>query len=376
MLELGRLSAFNVSLDKDLLLPDIRKKLSKFNLTDDEWDNFNKLYPNVCSLVSNTTKFYMSRFSELPDRINREKRQLYFESPNKVKVSHEYTIKSLSGLSNGPHYLFNPLERLNWLSVLVDGKHVAIASKNDISGILLPYIKSEIESLRKKIPHSSYGEVFDLIYTACTGRPCFVFLDAKDSDNRELLLNVEFYDCISDIQEDSGCTLLNPLCEKMITYEYSPLSKNVSSWLFVKAPKGFNINLQYQNNGVEAITSQTKDVQSAVIIPNGRQKNRTFKISVSVPSALKTWYLGVYWLSVIFTVIALFTIISVAVGFWPGTNLAYTQNLPKCLYALVAAIIATRGWMINDEYVYQKLSIAYTVNVILLLISALTLILI
>lgn len=130
MIETGNLSEFN----------EIRKRdISSCNdteivaiLSEDK-----NRFPNIYSLLTETTKFYTENFSDLQKYIKREKRLVVFETPSRVSMTHEYTIEGVGDISQGFHFLFNTRERLSWLKIFLEDKRVSIASRDKVISLLV-----------------------------------------------------------------------------------------------------------------------------------------------------------------------------------------------------------------------------------------------
>ena len=86
MIEKGILSDFNLSRKRVLFA------CKDYELAKNIFENQHKL-PLTYKLLTQTTNFYTEHFSELQKLIKREKRLLVFETPSRVRITHEYTIE-------------------------------------------------------------------------------------------------------------------------------------------------------------------------------------------------------------------------------------------------------------------------------------------
>ena len=109
-----------------------------------------------------------------------------------------------------------------------------------------------------------------------------------------------------------------------------------------------------------------------VIIGGKDRQIVRFNIDVKVPAGLKWWYTAIYWISIMAILFALLLIILHFVGGNCNSNWwnVLIKNAGKGWYAIIAALITTRGWMMHESHAFNFLSKSYTVFVIILLIEA------
>ena len=100
MIETGNLSEFNEIRKRDISSCNDAEIVA---ILSEKKNSF----PNIYSLLTETTKFYTENFSDLQKYIKREKRLVVFETPSRVSVTHEYTIEGAGDISQGFHFLFN-----------------------------------------------------------------------------------------------------------------------------------------------------------------------------------------------------------------------------------------------------------------------------
>ena len=196
--------------------------------------------------------FYRENFSALEKCKIREKRLLEFETPNRAKITHEYDIQ-VSEIDKEVYekynYLFNPRNRLSWLKIKQEGKRILIASNETIKEVVKPQLQSD---LKKLIPNQKVqDDFFDYVWKNQVGYPCFIKVENIGRNN--FLIEAEYYDSIKEDSENiKKGNWFFPFEERNISYEYYPL-KESSSWLYIRAPKNFNLtiddeNLKYKKN--------------------------------------------------------------------------------------------------------------------------------
>ena len=83
---------------------------------------------------------------------------------------------------------------------------------------------------------------------------------------------------------------------------------------------------------------------------------------VKVPEGLKWWYYGLYYASLIATVL-----LSISIILLIHIDVKLLQPYSVAgVYALFAAVITTRGWLMHDAYVFNKLSTGFYFLLIML----------
>lgn len=330
--------------------------------------SFEASFPKICNLLTETTAFYEENFGQLQELIKREKRKLEFETPNRVLITHEYTLQNANQLNDGQYFLFNTTGRLAWLKIYEEGKHVCIASKQEVCEMLRDKLQTEVKSLAGLLKIKE-TDLLSTLYEASDGKPCFVSFEKTNT--QAPLLKVEYYDSLN-ANDPSGCSFANPIIEKTIEYNYRPVHGQCSCWLYVKAPNDFHVVVT-PDSDVETTASPDSEIYTGVWRSAEDRTPVLFSMNIKVPSSLNVWYKGIYYLSVF---VVLF------IGFLFFMNLLNTEvawvnrvigNIPKGIYALVATLITTRGWLMREEYVLGKLSKYYTVITFALIIEAVAL---
>lgn len=351
------------------------------------------LYPLIYKFTREINKFYQEEFNELDLVKLREKRFLDFETPNRAKVVHELDIELPSNFNYTKfYYLFNPFNRLSWLKITQENKRIIIADNKKAKFFVYKVILKELSSLVSGNSISS-RDLFDYLWEDKLGYPCFIkFEDIKCNS---FILKAEYFDSIKSDNSNNNlsASLFFPIEERTINYEYFPL-KGRSSWLYLKAPKNFNIsvdNINYEKevNFVDEYNSRENnsdpDINSLTIV-NSRvtqdvDSNVYFDINITVPESLKIWYLAIYYTSLTILIMLSFHLINslyflldfpVLIEFNPLERILNNDNFNGVILTVIAGIIATRGWLISEETILKKYSRILTIlMILLLLISAL-----
>lgn len=360
MIETGNLSEFNnvrqrdiCSCNDDEIVAILSKNSSRF--------------PNIYSLLTETTKFYTENFSDLQQYIKREKRLVVFETPSRVSMTHEYTIEGAGNLSQGFHFLFNTRERLSWLKIFLEDKRVSIASRTKVVSLLIKKIGTELDTFARLL-NSPKEDVALRLYEASDGKPCFVEFNHKEYKGQQsLLLRISFFDSIRNKVSHCGKRWWSPLQEKQIKYNYSTISGEANAWIYFKSPANFVLSVS--NNATEgqyeSSPSNDDEITSLVLTPKGEKLSVDFKISINVPNALKMWYnvmLYLGYLGLLWGFVLVWNVLCSSIS----DKTIETFN--NCSYAIIAALIATRGWLMSEEQVMKKISNHYTFIICILII--------
>ena len=298
MIETGNLSEFNEIRKRDI------SSCNDAEIVDillEKKDSF----PNIYSLLTETTKFYTENFSDLQKYIKREKRLVVFETPSRVSMTHEYTIEGAGNISQGFYFLFNTRERLSWLKIFLEEKRVSIASRAKVVSLLMKKLDTELGNFAAVL-HISPIDAAMRLYEASDGKPCFIEFNNKEYKGQQsLLLSITFFDSIRNKILHRRERWWSPLQEKQISYNYSTISGTANAWVYFKSPANFVLSVS--NNATdgqyEASPSNDDEITSLVLTPKGEKLSIDFKISINVPNALNVWYnvmlylayLGVLW---------------------------------------------------------------------------------
>lgn len=319
--------------------------------------------------------FYRKYCNSFDDFKLREKRFLDFETPNRALITHEYDIKIEGKFDyNKFYYLFNPTERLSWLKISQEGKRLSVAKSETVKDIIKEIIISELIEAYS----SEANDRFDELWNKKKGLPCFIKLEEM-KDCNDFLLTASYYDSIKENHRDKNCKLLDflsPLLERQIEYEYFPLKKK-SSWLYIKSPDHFNIKCltpkyKASNNDIDAnLNNNEVDPEKISLTILNKEDTTTlentvkFCFDILVPPSLKVWFLTIYYISVITLVILLGHLLNTTYllffdPVWNVDSIIKNSDLGGFVLAVIAAIIATRGWLISEETILRRYSINIT----------------
>lgn len=379
---------------KRFYLPGLNSKSKKVIEKDENIENIifsvdKDLCPLVYNFTKNTNRFYQENFNVLNSVKLREKRLLDFETPNRSRIVHEYDIQLPSNFKFDKfYYLFNPFNRLSWLQVSQENKRLIIANNEKAKSFVYNIMEPELKCLSNGYNISDI-DLFNYLWKHKLGYPCFVKIENINCNN--FILTAEYFD---SIKPDNSKTKLSanfflPIEERTINYEYFPL-KERSSWLYLKAPKNFNIsinNVKYRRevNSIDKYNLEENnsdpDIISLTIVNSGEiqgiDMNVYFDINITVPESLKIWYLSIYYSSLFILGLLLFHLINslyfffnfpVLVAFNPFEKILRSDNLNSIILTVIAGIIATRGWLISEETILKQYSKNLTIVMLLLLL--------
>ena len=88
MIEYGHFGDFNDKRRRSVPFRELTEAFPE-GLPNSFWNHFSKDYPQITLLLSETTRFYEEVFDDLISHVAREKRQLVFETPNRVELTKE-----------------------------------------------------------------------------------------------------------------------------------------------------------------------------------------------------------------------------------------------------------------------------------------------
>lgn len=355
MIEYGHFGDFNDKRKRSVPFRKLKKAFPE-SLPNSFWNHFSADYPLITLLLSETTRFYEEVFGELINHVVREKRQLVFETPNRVELTNEYELEDLKGLADGDYFLFNTRDRLSWLTIYLENEHIPVVSRNRICELLSLRLKGEDVKMSKAIGWSK-EQLIKLLYFLSDGKPCFIHYTGKRHS-----IKLTYYDSLQKREGEGvkGHKLMKPIVEKTLSYNYQPVSSTANNWFYTRSPKDFQLEAivpKEKEKYIERQSSQDPEIHSLVIRGDEGADNIPFTIMVKVPEGLKWWYYGLYYASLITTVLLSISIILLIL-----TDVKLLQPYSVAgVYALFAAMITTRGWLMHDAYVFNKLSIFYTI---------------
>ena len=363
MIEQGNLSRFNQTRIRDIS-----------ECTDDVLVSLifkeKKSFPLIYLLLTQTTEFYSQNFPDLQAKIKREKRLVVFETPSRVQMTHEYTIEDSGNMKHGFYFLFNATKRLSWLKVYLEGTRISIASKDKVVLLLKDKLVDELQILESFLKEEK-DIIVRRLYDLSDGKPCFVEFNQKIYRGQQsLLLSLTFFDSIQNKKLFISKRIMSPLKEKVLIYNYNTLSPTASSWIYFKAPSNFVLNVQSnaRKSEIEKSDSNDEEISSFVLTPNGKRLDTKFDICVNVPNALSFWYKTIFYSSIFILCATVFLFVLSFVYPMGKAIIEITTNIS---FAMVAALIATRGWLISEEQVMKTVSNFYAILVTILLAMSL-----
>lgn len=322
----------------------------------------------LCSFMEDERGFYTKYNHSLTDRIIREKRILEFENPNRVKVCYEYDVVALPVKNKEKEeditFLFLPDKRKSWLKVLFNGKRVTVADGKKVRDVLFEVVKNDIAALKREVDYSrSEYALWEEIWADKKPIPCFVFsrdVDAQLSDGG--IVEIAFYDFL-DVDGSKKRCAARLFDEKYYQYDY-PKVANGNSWLYVKAPGKFDVDVVCDESYVEKNAGEDPEINSFTIKGDNVPDEVQFKLSVKVPGTLKLWYSALVILGVAF--VLGFVGVFIAALFKGVESGGISPVYAQVGISIIAAIIATRGWLMNEETVLGRVSKWFTWIVIVI----------
>lgn len=335
-------------------------------------DRFKKAYPKTYAYLTDTTRFYEENFDQLQSHIKREKRQLIFDNPNRVNVDIEISIEKADELNSGPLYFFNIKDKLNWLMIYIDGKHVTVASRYLIQERLWEVLSSELGVIMSK-SDMVRQVLLNALYEVGYGDPCFIMYEKpnKQGSDTSVVLNVKYYD---SVHHDSEVKDAIPLNVQKIKYRFRGIVGHCSYWLYVKSPKDFSVFVATKEESrFNELSSQDEEIKALYCKASMKRCDEDLMLTVDVVPSLRKWYLSIYKLARAVSCIAILLlslrILSLTCA-WdiPCINSDMLRSIPTILFAVVAGLITTRGWLMHEEHVLQPLGSAY-IKLVITLIS-------
>ena len=335
-------------------------------------DKFKKAYPKTFEYLTDTTNFYEQHFDQLQSHIKREKRQLIFDNPNRVNVDIEISIEKAEELNSGPLYLFNIKDKLNWLMIYIDGKHVTVASRYLIQERLWEILSSELGVIMSK-SEMKRQVLLNSLYEVSYGDPCFIMYEKpnKQGSDTSVVLSVKYYD---SVHQDSAAKDGIPLNIQKVKYRFRGIVGHCSYWLYVKSPKDFSVNVAtIEGSRFNELSSQDEEIKALYCKATKNRYDEELTLTVDVVPSLRKWFLSIYKFARVVCCVAIFILalrlLSLTCA-WdiPYVNSDMLRSIPAILFAVVAGLITTRGWLMHEEHVLQPLGSAY-IRLVITLIS-------
>lgn len=311
--------------------------------------------------IDDELAFYKRYCNQFNSCVIREKKILEFENPNRMRVVYEFDVKKLK-ITEKPLFVFLPNTRKNWMKVIWEGRRLSISSREAVMRVVFTIVKDDLEKLKSTMKYAGTPSSLwkDVIWPADKHIPCFVdgtFIKKQEESGQMM---IEFYDSFEVFSHvGHKCSLFE---ERGYLYEYY-LDAGDSHWLYVKAPDRFQVILSTSDKQTEVIPGNDPEIKAYRIYPRSEGNKVQIKIDIRVPRTLKWWY----GMIVILGVIYLIAFLAISI-FLTCMNKQLTPAFAQVGISLVAAIIASRGWMMNDETVLKKVSLIMTGLAIAILI--------
>lgn len=339
-------------------------------------------YPKIAAFLNDLDTFCRKYCNSLDGYIVREKRFLDFDTPNRAVITHEYDIKIESeGTINEskPYYLFNPIKRLGWLKIYADEERLVVAGEKDVKDSIR-------EALRDELADCDYS--FEILWQNKVGLPCFIFL--KGAEKELFILTASYYDSLTtnDTRSHFFKLLISPLKERDVKYDYLPL-RGRSSWLYLKAPDNFDIETNIEDRKTEDYSIELSgggnkepdpDILSLTIIHKKKDAETVERIpipfSIVLPKTVALWFKIIYWCTVIPALLLLSDVVNTIllkfikpiIPIDIPVLICNNEHFTEWLLAIVAAVIATRSWMIKEETILKFYSRAITLVLVCMVI--------
>lgn len=369
MREYGKFFDFNSARERDIKLV-VNDKQLKDDVLQVLIDICKSTYPLMYELLTNTTRFYERHFGQLINCIVREKRCLEFETPQRVIMQFEYELDGMESLINDEiYYLFNTRDRLSWLKICMNNQQVPVAPSELVKQLLAGVLGEELIAMSKLLGVSK-EKLLDDLYDWSDGKPCFVYY-IKNSRS----VKISYYDTVEiDTKRKSKWYYhLSPVGEYEVNYFYRPISRTANSWFYVKAPEHFIIKVHAANTErMEASKSNDNVVSSFMYRANGEEYVYEHTLLLRVPSSMKSWYV-VIWLAafllITWSVVACIHDFCKSGCCWCHLTKKWLVDLPKVMLSMITILLATRGWLIHEEYLLGRISKWYTYLMIILLLG-------
>lgn len=303
--------------------------------------------------VEDELGFYKKFFGQFNAAVTREKKILVFENPNRMKVTYEFDVQGLKAGST-PLFVFLPDTRKNWLKIYWEGKRLPVVAAEVIKNSVLGVVEDDVRWVSDELGEADMVAFWDRkVWGGRTQLPCFVSGEQLSGDGQ---LVVEYYDSFDDY-EHRGCLF----DERRYTYNYV-LEAGKSHWIYVKAPDKFQIDLATKDNRAERIEGNDPEIKAYRIYHGNDDVPVKFNLDVKVPKTLKWWY------GMVVSIGMAFMLAFVSIGITLIVNKkTLTPVFAQVGISIVAAIIASRGWMMNDETVLKRVSNLMTILAILIL---------
>ena len=148
------------------------------------------------------------------------------------------------------------------------------------------------------------------------------------------------------------------------------LLQYLTAWLYIKAPQKSDINVVYKDQCIQRIYADNQEDTQIVsyMIQGNNKRNHRLNINIDVTKPLKWWFNTLYILIVLVIITHLFRFIGVKnISLDNRFKIDYNP-LTSISISLIAMIIATRGWLVNEDSTMKRYSKFLSVSAVLLFV--------
>ena len=303
--------------------------------------------------VEDELSFYKKHFNHFTSNVIREKKILVFENPNRMCVTYEFDVQQLQKTEN-LLFVFLPNTRKNWLKIMWEGGRLSVCNAKDVKKAIYEIVKDDLSEVKQKINNADENSLWDQIWNERERLPCFVRGTQLEGDGQ---LVVNYYDSFGNYKHKGHL-----FDERCYCYEYV-FDAGESHWIYVKSPERFQITINTDDERASVIKGNDPEIKAYRIFHSTKTESIKFNITIRVPETLKLWYSMIVFLSI--GLIITFPILGIGLI---RREVPLSPAFAQVGISLVAAIIATRGWIMNDETVLKRVSITMTILAIIILI--------
>lgn len=297
--------------------------------------------------IEDELAFYKTYCNQFTSRTIREKKILEFENPNRMRVTYEFDVNKLDK-TEAPLFIFLPDTRKNWMKVMWEGRRLTVSSTESVRGTIFKIVEKDLDRIKTDLNYSGTPRKLweDQIWPGHI--PCFVDGSFIKNQWENGQMVVEYYDTFETFKPVGHKWSL--FDERRYVYNYA-MESGSSHWFYVKAPEKFQVVTATEDGRAKDIPGNDPEIKAYRIIPDAEKSQLEFNIDIRVPRTLKWWYGMIVLLAGMFLLAFLVLGILFIVKGKPLTPVFAQVGI-----SFVAAIIASRGWMMNDETVLKRVS--------------------
>lgn len=211
------------------------------------------------------------------------------------------------------------------------------------------------------------------LYEVSYGDPCFIMYEGPNRKGHDMsvVLSVKYYDSVHHFNEEKGSV---PLNVQKIKYRFRGIVGWCSYWLYVKAPKDFSVNVKTnEGSKFNELSSQDEEIKALYCKATMKRCDEELTLTVDVVPSLRKWFLSIYDLARVIRCVAILILVLRILSLtcaWdiPCVSSDMLRSVPTIIFAVVAGLITTRGWLMHEEHVLQPLGLAY-IRLVITLIS-------